>query len=196
LGNNYLNKLIKGVAEMNVLVTYMSQTGNTRKVAEEIFAGIDEEKEIKPIDEVDSIADYDVSFLGFPIHQEGPDKKTTQLLEKHCVNGRKVVLFITHASPEDGVDLPPMLAKFRQAARGADLVDMFHCQGQLAKAVKFILSVYPKAKYRRWAREDNSPGQPDQARLDRARAFSREVMQRLKNSPTNVRHESVAAGVR
>jgi len=111
-----------------------------------------------------------------------PDKKTTKLLNEHCVNGRKVVLFITHASPEDGPDLPPWLEKFRQAARGAELAGFFHCQGEMAKGVKRMMSILPNAKFRMWARMDNSQGQPDQARLDRARAFSRDVMKKLHDA--------------
>jgi flavodoxin len=164
---------------MKVLVAYMSKTGNTKKVAEAIFEEIIGEKEIRRIDEVGSIEGYDVAFLGFPIHMEGPDKKATRLLEKHCIDGRRVVLFITHAAPEDSLELPAMLDKFRQAARGANIVDMFDCQGQLDKTTKRIMSVLPSAKLRTWAKEDNSTGQPDKTRLDRARAFSRSVMEKL-----------------
>jgi flavodoxin len=164
---------------VKVLVTYMSKTGNTKKVAEAIFEEIIDEKEIRSIDEVDSIEGYDVAFLGFPIHMEGPDKKAARLLEKHCIDGRRVVLFITHAAPEDSQELPAMLDKFRQAARGANIVDMFDCQGQLDKTTKRIMSVLPSAKLRMWAKEDNSTGQPDKTRLDRARAFSRTVMEKL-----------------
>ncbi len=167
---------------MKVLVTYMSKTGNTRKVAEAIFGEIRDEREIRPIDQVESLEKYDLAFLGFPIHGEGPDKKTVQFLEKHCVSGRNVVLFITHASPEDNPEVQPMLQKFRQAARGANIVDMFDCQGQLAKPVKMFMSVMPNAKYRRWAKEDNSHGQPDETRLARARAFSREVMNKASET--------------
>jgi len=167
---------------MKVLVAYMSKTGNTRKVAEAIFGEISDEKEMKPIDAVDSIEGYDVAFLGFPIHQMGPDKKTAKLLEKHCINDRNVVLFITHAAPEDSPDLPPWLEKFRRAARGANVVDIFDCQGQLDKTTKRIMSVLPNAQLRMWAKQDNSQGQPDKTRLDRARAFSRNVMQRLHDN--------------
>ncbi len=166
---------------MKILVAYMSKTGNTKKVAEAIFEGINDEKEIKAIDEVDSLEGYDLAFLGFPVQKMGPDKKTVKLLEKHCINGRNVALFITHASPEDGQDLPPWLDKFRQAARGANIVDMFDCQGELAKAVKLFMSIYPNAKFRIWAKQDNSKGQPDKARLDRARDFSKNVMERFHN---------------
>ncbi len=164
---------------MKALVAYMSKTGNTRKVAEAIFEEIDGEKVIKPIDEVDSIEGYDIAFLGFPIHMDGPDKKAARILEKHCTGGRNVVLFITHASPEDSPDLPPALDKFRQAARHANVVDMFDCQGQLDKNTRRIMSILPDARLRQCARMDNSQGQPDKTRLDRARAFSRSVMGRL-----------------
>lgn len=167
---------------MKVLVTYMSNTGNTKKVAEAIYEGIEVEKEIKPIDHVESIEDYDISFLGFPIKQCGPDKKTSRLLAKHCVNGRKVVLFITHAAPEDSPDLPAMLDKFMEAAAGADIIDMFDCQGELSKTVKRIMSIMPNADLRRWAREDCSKGQPDQTRINRARAFSRDVMKKVQGA--------------
>ena len=164
---------------MKVLVAYMSRTGNTKKVAEAIFSEISDEKQIMPINNVDSIEGYDITFLGFPIHQMGPDKKTKRLLEKHCVNGRNVVLFITHAAPEDSPDLPPMLDKFRQAASGANIIDMFDCQGELAKTIKRIMSMMPNAQLRMWAKQDNSQGQPDKTRLDRARAFSRNVMKSI-----------------
>ncbi len=158
---------------MKVLVAYMSKTGNTKRVAEAMFEEITDEKEIKPIDEVESIEGYDVAFLGFPIHMDGPDKKAARILEKHCIKSRNVVLFITHAAPEDSPDLPPALDKFRQAARHANIVDMFDCQGQLDKTTKRIMSVLPDARLRQCAKMDNSQGQPDRTRLDRARAFSR-----------------------
>jgi len=166
---------------MKVLVAYMSKTGNTKKVAEAIFGEITDDKEIKPINEVDSIEKYDLAFLGFPVIKEGLDGKAATFLKKQCINGRNVVLFVTHAAPEDHPDLPPMLEKFRQAADGAYLVDMFDCQGELAKNVKMIMSILPNAKYRMWAKQDNSQGQPDKARLDRARTFSRDVMQRFQD---------------
>lgn len=165
---------------MRVLVTYMSNTGNTKKVAEAIFEEINDEKEIVPIDKVDSIDSYDITFLGFPIKQMGPDKKTRKLLNKHCIEGRHVVLFITHAAPEDNPDLQPMLDKFRREASRAHIVDMFDCQGELSKSVKRIMSIMPNADLRRWAKEDNSFGQPDGTRIEKARAFARDVMEKFQ----------------
>jgi len=179
---------------MTALVAYMSRTGNTRKVAQAIFEEIGDEKEIRPIDEVGSIEGYDIAFLGFPVHAMGPDKKTVELLEKHCVNGRNVALFVTHMAPEDAKVLPTWLDKFRQAAKGANIVDMFDCQGQVAKPVKLFMLIAPDAKLRSWARQDNSKGQPDKARLDRARAFSRNVMKRLHDSKAEAGSEKGKQG--
>jgi flavodoxin len=165
---------------MRALVAYLSKTGNTKKVAEAIFEEISGEKEMKRIEEVESVEGYDVAFLGFPIHAAGPDKKEQALLKKHCIKGRNVALFITHMAPEEDPDLPAWLGKFGQAASGANIVGVFDCQGQVARSLKLFMSIAPDAKVRSWARQDNSKGQPDKARLDRARAFSRDVMKRLQ----------------
>lgn len=176
---------------MKTLVAYMTKTGNTKKVAESMFAGIGGEKEIKPLDAVASLAGYDIAFLGFPVISQGPDKKAVQMMEKHCVAGRNVVLFATHSAPEEAPELPEVLGKFKQAAGKANIVDVFSCQGELAKSVKFIMSVMPNANYRRWAKEDCSQGQPDQARLDRARAFAADVMQRFHGTEKKLRAAAV-----
>jgi flavodoxin len=166
---------------MKALVAYMSQTGNTRKVAEAIFDEIPGEKEMKKIEEVESIEGYDIAFLGFPVHGEGPDKKAREALQRHCTAGRRVALFITHASPEgDSPELQKWLAGFRQAASGAEVVGTFDCQGQLAGMIKLFMSVYPNQTYRKWAKMDNSKGQPDQTRLERARSFARTVVGKVQ----------------
>jgi flavodoxin len=163
---------------MKVLVAYMSLTGNTKKVAEVIYDEIDCEKEIKPIKEVQDIEAYDLSFLGFPTHGYGPDKKAKAILEKLCKDGRKVALFVTHGAPEDEPEIQEVMAKFKQAALSADIMGTFNCQGQLAKGVKFIMKISPSKKLRSDAKKDNSQGQPDEARLKRARTFAREIMEK------------------
>ncbi len=167
---------------MKILVAYLTKTGNTKKIAETIFGELEGEKEIRPIEAVESLDGYEAAFLGFPIHQMGPDKKTVKLLEKHCTAGRRVVLFITHAGPENHPDIQPMLEKFKLAARNADLVGFFDCQGELARGVKKMMSLMPSAKFRKWAREDNSQGQPDTVRIDRARTFARDIMKKLSET--------------
>lgn len=167
---------------MKTLVTYLSKTGNTRKIAEAMYGGIKDEKQIKPINEVSSFEGYDVVFFGLPIHQMGPDGKEKKLMEKYCTDGTNVVLFITHAAREDAPDLPPMLDKFKKAAGGANIVAFFDCQGELDKTTKRIMSVLPVANLRKWAKEDNSQGQPDAFRIEKARVFARDTMKMLKDN--------------
>ncbi len=163
-----------------VLVAYLSSTGNTKKVAEAIYGEISAEKEIKPIREVQDIEGYDLAFLGFPTHGYGPDKKTRAMIERLCTKGKKVALFVTHGAPENEPEVPEWMVKFRQAAANAELVGFFDCQGQLAKSAKFIMSISPNKKLRADAKKDNSLGQPDKTRLDKARSFAAETMSQFR----------------
>lgn len=156
----------------------MSSTGNTKKIAEAIHAEISAEKEIKPISEVESLGAYDLSFLGFPTHGYGPDKKTRTYLEKLCKDGKKVALFVTHSAPETEPEVAEYMAKFKNAAAGAQLVGAFDCQGELASGVKFIMKISPNKKLRSDAKKDNSKGQPDESRIQKARAFAKETLAR------------------
>lgn len=162
-----------------VLVAYMSMTGNTKKVAEAIYDEITCEKEIKPIKEVQDIGAYDLSFLGFPTHQFGPDKKAKELLGRHCRDGRKVALFVTHCAPEDTPEASEINAKFREATVGANLVGFFDCQGQLAKGLELVMRISTNKKIRFFAKNHHSEGQPDEARLMKARAFARDTLNRM-----------------
>ncbi len=160
---------------MKTLVTYMTKTGNTKKIADAIFSEIKGDKVIGDINEINGIEGYDLIFLGLPIHGYGPDKKAKKFLEEQC-KGKKIALFITHASREDHEALPGYLAKFNEASVETDLVGMFNCQGELAKSVKFIMKMMVGNQLRQFALEDNSKGQPDASRLERARIFARETL--------------------
>lgn len=164
---------------MRVLVAYMSSTGNTKKIAEAIYGEIVADKEIKPVSEVETLEGYDMAFLGFPTHGYGPDKKTKAILEKLCKDNKRVALFVTHAAPETEPEVAEYIVKFKQAASGAEIVGTFDCQGQLASGVKFIMKISPNKKLRSDAKRDNSQGQPDADRIEKARAFARDTMGRL-----------------
>jgi flavodoxin len=163
-----------------VLVAYMTSTGNTKKIAEAIYSEIATEKEIKPVREVQNLEGYDLAFLGFPTHGYGPDKKTKEILGRLCTKGSRIALFVTHGAPENEPEVPEWIAKFRQAAANAELVGVFNCQGQLAKSAKLIMSISPNKKLRADAKKDNSFGQPDATRIDRARSFAKETISHLK----------------
>jgi flavodoxin len=160
---------------MKALVAYMSKTGNTQKVAQAIYEALDCEKEIMPVAEVVDIGGYDLSFLGFPVQRFGPDPKAVSFLRKLCQPGKNVALFITHAAPEGEAALAGWLDGFRNAAAGANIVGLFDCQGQLGKMIKFIMWIMG-GELRAMAKRDNSQGQPNAARLERAQAYAREML--------------------
>jgi hypothetical protein len=95
---------------------------------------------------------------------------------------RPVETIRTHASPEGHEELAGSLAKFRDAGAGATLIGMFDCQGELAKGVKLAMSIHPDPKVRLWAKIDDSQGQPDATRLERARGFARDMIESVSQT--------------
>jgi flavodoxin len=165
---------------MNVLVAYFSQTGNTRKVAEAIYEAITEAKEIKELAAVESLEAHDLAFIGLPILGFGPAEEAKEFLAAHAA-GKRVALFITHASPEDSEPLQEWLAKCKEAAADSNLVGMFDCQGELSKAVAELLAKSEDPELRAFAEaRSETLGQPDEARLEKARAFAREIIEKGK----------------
>jgi flavodoxin len=166
---------------MNVIVTYMSLSGNTEKVAEAIYEEIRERKEIKPMDEVNSLEAYDLVFFGFPMHGFGCPEEGQDFLKNHC-QGRQVVLFVTHGAPEYSEELQPWLEACREAAAGTEVVGMFNCQGELAQYVADHLLASDNPRHRAWGEgRESTIGQPDESRLQKAREFAREVMKKIEN---------------
>ncbi len=166
------------VANLKVLVAYLSKTGNTKKVAEAIYGAIPDPKEIKRIEDVKSLDGYDLSFLGFPTHQFGPDKQVKALLGK-LVEGRTIALFVTHMAPEDATELPGWMQKFRDAAVGANVVGFFDCQGQASGLIKAFMGII--LFFRRLP--DTSQGKPDEASLEKARTFANDMTSAHATTP-------------
>lgn len=162
---------------MKVSIVYFTRSGNTKKVAEAIFEQIESEKEMKKLDELDSLEGYDLAFVGFPIEGFGPPQIAKTFLENKCA-GKKVALFITHSAPEESEYLKDWLSKCKDAAKGTDLVGLFNCQGDLAQNVKEMMMKHEDPQIRAWGEMAVPEGKPDKIRLDRATAFAREIMEK------------------
>ena len=169
-----------GKIPMSVLVAYFSQTGNTKKVAEAIYGEIAGSKEIKDLAAVENLEAHELSFIGFPIQAFGAAKPAKEFLAAHGA-GKKVALFITHASPEDAEPLEEWLAACREAAADADLVGVFNCQGELAESIADLLANSDDPQIRAFSEgQPETVGQPDETRLEKARVFAREIMEKAK----------------
>jgi flavodoxin len=165
---------------MKFLVAYFSQTGNTKKVAEAIFEELGEGAEIKALADVESLDAYDLAFIGFPIMGFGPAKEAKSFLDDHAA-GKRIALFMTHAALEDSEPLQEWLARCEEAGACAELVGAFDCQGELAEHIAGFLSESDDPELRAFAEaRSETIGQPDATRLDKARAFAREMMDGVK----------------
>ena len=165
---------------MKVIVTYMSQTGNTKKVAEAIFQEIMGKMEIKPMEEVSSLDGYDLAFVGSPMQASGMAGDAKSFLEQHS-KGKNIALFITHASPEHEPQLKEWLRNCKAAAAGANLLSVFDCQGEMSQALADFMVNSGDPTLVEWGKKrSETVGQPDAASLKKARNFAREI---LKNYP-------------
>lgn len=163
---------------MKVLIAYMSQSGNTKKVAQAVYEGVQGEKELKELSGVEGLEGYDLIFFGFPIQAFGPAEKAREFMESQ-LSDRKVALFVTHASSEGAPELEEWLGKCREAAAGAEVVGMFNCQGELAPDIMAFLQSSDDPKLKSFGElGPTTKGQPDETRLERARAFARELTSR------------------
>jgi flavodoxin len=160
---------------MKTLVTYMSMSGNTKKVAEAIYGALEGEKELSRAQDVLDWSQYDLMFMGFPTHAAGPDGKAKRVLAEKAP-GHKVALFTTHGSPA-GCDMALAAAEgFRQACADADVLGVFECQGRIAPPVKLIMRFAPDPEIKKGARLKDDATHPDAADLARAAAWAREMV--------------------
>ncbi len=121
---------------MKAIVIYSSQTNNTKKVAEAVATELN--CAMKPVNDVGDIADYDTVAVGFWLKAGAPDPSTQDLLPK--LSGKKVFLFATHGA---AVGTPPAdnaMAKAKELAKGAEIIDTFSCPGEVAEKVMEMIS--------------------------------------------------------
>ncbi len=163
---------------MKTLVTYFSQTGKTKQVAEAIFETIEGEKAMKELSEVESTDGYDLLFVGFPIQAFAPAAQAKDFLANQCRN-KQLALFMTHAMPEDFEEIGEWIENCKNAAADTDVVGVFNCQGEMADFILDAMLANDDPQIQKLAKgASTSKGQPDTFRIERARAFAADIMSR------------------
>ena len=159
---------------MKIMVTYLSQTGNTQKVAEAIFDTLHSpEKEIAAIDDAKDPAAYELIFVGFPVHSNSVPKKADAFL-RSIPAGKKVAVFATHGSIKNG---PLAKTAFETAATlpKGKILGMFGCRGKVVQSV--IDAMSKTTEHKPWAEEAASAStHPDEADLKDARAWAEQML--------------------
>ena len=164
---------------MKVLVTYYSETGNTEKVARSIFEGIRKaEKDLLPIREVKDFEDYDLVFLGFPVHASSVPRKVEPFL-KSLPKGTKLAIFATHGSLRGGQLAVHAFEYALSLASKAKIIGTFGCRGKVKH--NLIEALMKKPEHKAWAEEAQSSARhhPDDADLHDAGSFAKKMVKKV-----------------
>jgi len=157
-----------------ILITYFSQTGNTKQIADSIYESLQGDKTIKPVEEVQNIEDYSLLFIGFPVHSHGVPFKIEGLIKK-IPKGKKIAFFSTHGALTGGRLSREALEHAAAIASKAKILGTFSCRGKVSMAALEILSRSPEHKA--WTdMAASAQTHPDEGDLEDARSFAKWIM--------------------
>jgi flavodoxin len=163
------------------LIAYCTQTGNTRKIAEYIHHSIPNKKELKNISEVDTLDDYGLIFIGFPIYNFEPIRLAKDFMQKR-LSGKKIAIFMTMALTsvpinEQTVELYNLtIRNCRECANGATILGIFDCPGELSKEIATALIKSNDPQLRMFGTmRDYSIGFPNEKNFNDAELFAKEI---------------------
>ena len=160
----------------NTLVTYFTQTGNTKKVAEAIYESIEGDKQIMPISDIqkEGIEDYDLIFIGFPVHSHGVPFAMESFIKK-IPPDKKIAFFSTHGSLTGGRLSREAIEHATVLASRTRLLGTFSCRGKVSLSALEILKKSPE--HSAWADMAASAGtHPDEDDLKEAASFAKWII--------------------
>ncbi|OGD27075.1 MAG: hypothetical protein A2028_03110 [Candidatus Aminicenantes bacterium RBG_19FT_COMBO_59_29] len=154
----------------NLLVSYYSLTGNTKKVAEAIFEALPQPKAIKPMSEVQSLDEFDLVFIGFPVQSHSVPYKAEKFLQS-IPKGKKIALFSTHGSVTGSRLSREAIEHAVVVSSQAKLISTFSCRGKVSPQALEVLSRSPE--HEAWVDMAASAStHPNEHDLADARAFA------------------------
>jgi len=150
---------------MRSLVVYYSETGNTEKVAKAIARAV--AGDVKRVEETkpDELVDYDLIFIGTPVHGSGPAKKIENFLDElPQLSGKKAVAFCTMHIGGDEMTFKIIKEKFEK--RGVIFIDSFSCLGWSRLVANFGPRIFNK-------------GRPNEEDLRKAVEFAKKAVEEI-----------------
>ena len=180
---------------MKILITHFSQTGNTAKIACAIceeLSSQNHEVYLKEISEItsDSLATYDLVFLGSACHDSDLAKPAKRVLERIAsLPPYKLAGFVTHATqmPEEGEREQELHEKWAgncirtfhrvSEEKQIEFLGYFHCQGAPSPPIEAFIHntiVTDKDEWETYVEEVKK--HPDEEDLQKARGFARHVL--------------------
>ncbi len=162
---------------MKALVTYYSKTGNTEKLARAIYDAIHFEKDLLPLQNVGSVAGYDIIFIGFPVHAHSVPAKILPFFKK-LSEGQNIALFCTHGSLRGGHLPKQALEHAISLVPRVKILGTFGIRGKVE--AQLIEALAKQLEHRAWAEEaQGADRHPDDADLADGKDFARSVLAKL-----------------
>lgn len=163
---------------MKYAVLYVSETGNTKKVANEVYAAIDSSnKEIVDLKTEAQIPQADIYFVGFPIHQKNCGMKIVDTLEQ--IEEGKVALFATCGMKPTG--------KYQQKLEDSlsiwlsdevEYLGMFLCQGKTtSKQKEYFYDANPEYREKISEMMEEGEAHPNEEDLEDAFHYAKDILQ-------------------
>jgi flavodoxin len=154
-----------------ILVAYLSQTGNTRIIAEAIHSALEREAVLASIRDVDSTDPYDLIFIGFPVHSHSVPLPVEGFL-KSIPPGKKIALFSTHGSLSGSRLSREALEHASIIASQNKVLGSFSCRGKVSAQAMEVLKQSPEHQV--WIEMAvTARTHPDENDIADARTFAR-----------------------
>jgi hypothetical protein len=126
------------------------------------------------MDEVQYLDEYELIFIGFPVHSHSVPFKTEEFIKK-IPSGKKVALFSTHGSLTGSRLSREALEHASILASSAKILGTFTCRGKVSLQAMEVLSKSPEHKG--WVEmAASAQTHPDENDLKDASAFAKWIM--------------------
>ncbi len=144
----FTKKSLTKKVKMKTLISFSTKTGNTRRLAQEIFNSIRGEKVLNEIEDIQEFNGFDLIYIGFPIHNFEPSKDAKDFIGKLEEN-QKVVLFATHAMQTDSPMNNKQIENCKKIAGHLNFLGIYTCRGELSESAagKMIKSDNPQMQF-------------------------------------------------
>lgn len=155
--------------QKKILITYSSKTGNTKKVAEGIYEGLEGmDRELLAMSEVETLADYDIVLAGYWVDKGAPNTEAAKFLE--TLKHKKVGLFATLAFWPDSEHAYQSLQNGEALVKEQNhVIGKYICQGKIDEKMVAFFEKMPEGnphkptpeKRKRYAISANHPSAAD-----------------------------------
>ena len=166
---------------MRFAVIYESETGNTERIALEIFDTIGyRDKEMIDLNANKDIPEADVYFVGFPIHQRNCSLKVMDCLEQ--IECGKIVLFATCGMSPTNSYREKLEEKFSVwISDDAEYCGLFLCQGETTiQQQKRFLDTHPDISAELSEMLAKGIGHPDEDDLEQVIRFTEQILEKIE----------------